>query len=104
MHERHVGFFNTCVWFFIFGFPLVTLWVLSYLNLILGFTYGLNICLVFYCLRWFEVVNIRLFIRTRKDKHGSYIASVPLAQLVKLSGCPKKRWSFEDGWLVLEAF
>jgi hypothetical protein len=47
---------------------------------------------------------IRLFIRTRKQ--GSYIASVPLGHLRKLSECSAKyrRWSFEDGWLILEAF
>jgi hypothetical protein len=50
------------------------------------------------------VVKIRLSVRTRKNKHGSYIASVPLAQLVKLSGYDKRRWVFEDGWLILEAF
>jgi hypothetical protein len=44
-----------------------------------------------------------MYVRTRK-KQGSYIASVPLEQLVKLSGYPKKRWSYEDGWLILEAF
>jgi len=47
---------------------------------------------------------IKLFIRTRKQ--GSYIASVPLQQLRKFSQAPDKsrRWSFEDGWLILEAF
>ena len=48
------------------------------------------------------MAKIRLFIRSRKQ--GSYIASVPLKQLVKLSGYDKTRWSFEDGWLILEAF
>ena len=46
--------------------------------------------------------KIRLFVSVRKQ--GSRIESVPLKQLVKLSGFPKKRWSFEDGWLILEAF
>jgi hypothetical protein len=50
------------------------------------------------------MAKIRLFVRTRKNNKGSYIASVPLKQLVKLSGYPKTRWSFEDGWLILEAF
>ena len=45
---------------------------------------------------------MRLFVRVRKQ--GSRIESIPLKQLVKLSGFPKRRWSFEDGWLVLEAF
>jgi hypothetical protein len=48
------------------------------------------------------VAKIRLYIRSRKQ--GSYIASVPLKRLVELSGYPKKRWSYEGGWLVLEAF
>jgi hypothetical protein len=30
--------------------------------------------------------------------------SVPLKSLVELSGYRKTRWSFEDGWLILEAF
>ena len=46
--------------------------------------------------------KIRLFIRKRKQ--GSYIASVPLKHLIELSGYPKTHWSFEDGWLILEAF
>lgn len=52
--------------------------------------------------------KIRLFIRKRKQ--GSYIASVPLKKLVKLSGFKDRRWSFEvvdgevkGGWLILEA-
>ena len=50
--------------------------------------------------------SIRLFVKTRKDNKGSYIASVPLKNLLKLSESPPKyrRWSFEDGWLILEAF
>ena len=48
--------------------------------------------------------TLKLFIRSRKQ--GSYIASVPLELLRKLSEAPEKsrRWSFEDGWLILEAF
>ena len=46
--------------------------------------------------------KVRLFVRVRKQ--GSRIESVPLKRLVKLSGYRKRRWSFEDGWLVLEAF
>ena len=48
------------------------------------------------------LARIRLFIRTRKQ--GSYIASVPLKQLVRLSGYDKRRWEFKDGWLILEGF
>jgi len=46
--------------------------------------------------------KVRLFVRCREQ--GSYIASVPLRRLVELSGYPKTRWSFKDGWLILEAF
>jgi hypothetical protein len=46
--------------------------------------------------------KVSLFVRARKQ--GSRIESVPLKQLVKLSGYRKKRWSYEDGWLILEAF
>ena len=55
-------------------------------------------------LRWFSVAKIRLFINSRKQ--GSYIASIPLKQLVKLSGYDDRhrRWSYVDGWLILEAF
>jgi hypothetical protein len=45
---------------------------------------------------------VRLFVRVRKQ--GGRIESVPLRRLVVLSGFRKRRWSFEDGWLVLEAF
>jgi hypothetical protein len=46
--------------------------------------------------------KVRLFVRVRSQ--GARIESVPLRRLVKLSGYRKRRWSFEDGWLVLEAF
>ena len=46
--------------------------------------------------------KISLYVRTRKQ--GSRIESVPLKQLVKLSKFRKKRWTFKDGWLILEAF
>ena len=83
-----------------------------------GLSYGLYVYLVFCCLRWFRLVKIRLLVRVRNDKHGSYIASIPLKQLVKLSGYDDRhrRWSYEpikfnsvgepvaDGWLILEAF
>lgn len=54
------------------------------------------------------MVKIRLFVRVRKQ--GSRIESIPLKQLVKLSGYNKTRWSYvasDDaggGWLILEAF
>jgi hypothetical protein len=48
------------------------------------------------------MAKLRLFVRVRKQ--GSRIESVPLKQLVKLSGYDKTRWSFKDGWLILEAF
>jgi hypothetical protein len=43
-----------------------------------------------------------LFVHVREQ--GSRIESVPLKRLVALSGFRKRRWDFEDGWLVLEAF
>jgi hypothetical protein len=46
--------------------------------------------------------KVRLFVCVRYQ--GGRIESVPLKQLIKLSGYRKRRWSFEDGWLVLEAF
>ena len=46
--------------------------------------------------------KIRLFVRSRKQ--GSYIASVPLKRLLKMSDCGKRYWEFKDGWLILEAF
>jgi hypothetical protein len=48
------------------------------------------------------MAKLRLFVRVRKQ--GSRIESVPLKQLVKLSGYDKRRWSYVDGWLILEAF
>jgi hypothetical protein len=48
-----------------------------------------------------EVSKIRLYVRCRKQ--GCYIASVPLKQLVELSGFRERRWEFKDGWLILEA-
>ena len=49
-----------------------------------------------------EMGKIRLYVRTRKQ--GSYIASVPLIELMRLSKFRKRRWEFKDGWLILEAF
>lgn len=46
--------------------------------------------------------KVRLFVCVRVQ--GCRIESVPLKRLVLLSGFRKRRWSFEDGWLVLEAF
>jgi hypothetical protein len=46
--------------------------------------------------------KVRLYVRVRKQ--GGRIESVPVKRLVKLSSFRKKRWMFEDGWLILEAF
>jgi hypothetical protein len=46
--------------------------------------------------------KVRLFVRVRKQ--GCRIESVPLKHLVELSAYDKKRWRFEDSWLILEAF
>jgi len=46
--------------------------------------------------------KIRLFVRFRKSNGGYHIASVPLKRLVELSRFRKRRWDFEDGWLILE--
>ena len=48
------------------------------------------------------MAKLRLFVRSRKQ--GSRIESVPLKKLVKLSKFRKRRWTFKDGWLILEAF
>jgi len=53
-------------------------------------------------LRGRNLAKIRLYVRCRKQ--GCSIGSVPMKQLVKLADFPKKRWSFKDGWLILEAF
>jgi hypothetical protein len=45
--------------------------------------------------------KIRLFVKSRTQ--GSRIESIPLKRLAELSGYRKKHWSFEDGWLILEA-
>jgi hypothetical protein len=49
------------------------------------------------------MVKLRLFVRVR-DGHGAYISSVPLCVLSRLAVYSKRRWSFVDGVLVLEAF
>lgn len=46
--------------------------------------------------------KVRLFVRVREQ--GCRIDSVPLRRLVELSGFRKRRWSLEDGWLILEGF
>jgi hypothetical protein len=57
-------------------------------------------------LRWLWSVlalgKVRLFVRVRQQ--GCRIESVPLKRLVELSGFHKRRWFFEDDWLILEAF
>lgn len=50
------------------------------------------------------MVKLRLYVRFRKSNGGYFIASVPRKRLVKMAGYRKKKWVFEDGWLVLEAF
>jgi hypothetical protein len=46
--------------------------------------------------------KVRLFVRVRAQ--GARVESVPLRRLVELSNYRKRRWSYEDGWLTLEAF
>jgi hypothetical protein len=46
--------------------------------------------------------KVRLFVRVREQ--GCRIESVPLKRLVMLSAYRKRHWSFEDGWLILDAF
>ena len=48
--------------------------------------------------------KISLHIGVRKQGQGCYIASVPLKKLTKLAEFRKKRWTFKDGWLILEAW
>lgn len=63
-------------------------------------------CLFFICvfLLLYPVVlslaKIRLAVKVREQ--GSRIESVPVKHLIVLAGCSDRRWSFEDGWLVLE--
>jgi hypothetical protein len=49
------------------------------------------------------LAKIRLYVKVRERK-SCRIESVPLKRLVELSGYDKRRWSFEDGWLILEGF
>ena len=46
--------------------------------------------------------KVRLLVKVRG--HGARIESLPLKDLVLLAGFRTRRWSFEDGWLILEAF
>lgn len=46
--------------------------------------------------------KVRLFVRVRVQ--GARIESVPFRRLAELSCYRKRRWSYEDGWLILEAF
>lgn len=64
-------------------------------------TYVLYVCCV-QIPRGDGMPKVRLFVRVRKQ--GARIDSVPLKALVQLSGCRKRRWSYEDGWLILEGF
>ena len=54
------------------------------------------------CLVVMWMPKLRLFVRSRKQ--GSRIESVPVKRLVELASYRKTRWSFVDGWLILEAF
>ena len=86
--------------------------VLWLIRLIPTFPYGeleqFLKCFVIFCLLVAVVPKkfIRLFVKTREDNKGSFIASVPLKKLEKFSKSSEKsrRWSFKDGWLILEAF
>lgn len=105
-----------CGWFacvFIICFPLVLIrfcglkgfvfFVLPCVR-VLVVSYILLFCLYTLCLLegGGRMAKLRLFVRVRKQ--GSRIESIPLKQLVALSGYDKKRWEFKDGWLILEAF
>jgi len=48
------------------------------------------------------LAKLRLYVKVRVQ--GGRIESVPLKRLVELSGYRKRRWFYEDGWLILEAF
>ena len=49
-----------------------------------------------------HIAKIKLFVRVRLQ--GGRIESVPVKRLIELSRYRKRRWSLEDGWLILEAF
>jgi hypothetical protein len=48
------------------------------------------------------LAKLRLYVKVRVQ--GSRIESLPLRRLAELSGYRKRRWSYVDGWLILEAF
>jgi hypothetical protein len=48
------------------------------------------------------LAKVSLYVKVRVQ--GSRIESVPLKRLTRLSGYRKRRWSYKDGWLILEAF
>lgn len=48
------------------------------------------------------MAKLYLFVKVRKQ--GARIDSVPLKRLIELSRYGKLRWSFKDGWLILEGF
>ena len=51
-----------------------------------------------------RLAKLPLYVKFRRSNGGYYIASVPLRRLDRLSRYDKLRWSFKDGWLILEAF
>jgi hypothetical protein len=46
----------------------------------------------------------KIWLRVCVRVQGCRIESVPLKRLLELAGYCKTRWSFVDGWLILEAF
>ena len=60
-------------------------------------------CLCFMFVEVVALAKIRLFIKVR-ERGRARVESVPVKRLAKLAECRKRRWSFEDGWLILEAF
>jgi hypothetical protein len=48
------------------------------------------------------LAKVRLLVRVRVQ--GARIESVPLKDLEALSLRRKRRWSYKDGWLILEAW
>lgn len=60
-------------------------------------------CLCFVFVEVVALAKIRLFIKVR-ERGRARVESVPVKRLAKLSNYRKKHWSFEDGWLILEAY
>lgn len=85
-----------------FWFSSCNQWLLRNIRVFLCYTMCLYVCSSFVSVERVRLGKMRLYVCSRKQ--GSYIASVPLKGLVKLSGYRKRRWEFKDGWLVLEAF